>query len=533
VNIAHRIRTQAQKLPEKKAVVFGTSSYTFREFEERSNQMANYFVSLGITKGTRTLLFVKPCLDFSVMTFALFKVGAIPVLIDPGMGIRNLLKSVAQVRPQALISLSVVHKLRRVIRSPFATVKIHLSPEQISGNIGEFSKTFDPVDVSMDDFSAILFTSGGTGIPKGVEYTHGILNAQTEILQELFSLTPKDTDLPGFPLFALFTLAMGMTSVIPDMDPTKPSQCDPAKLVKNILTHQVTFCAGSPAIWERVGLYCVKNNIQLGSVKYIVMFGAPMRAEIHQLFRKVLPKGDTYTPFGATECLPVSLISGKEVLNKTAALTNRGAGVCIGHAVPNAAIKIINISDIPETVLSEIPAGTPGEIIVHGPMVTPSYFEMPEETRKAKISFEGKLWHRMGDIGYIDQEKRLWFLGRKAHRVPVKEQTLWPIEIEAIFNQHAEVKRSALVQFHGTPGLVIERRDGNMKMSPRFFSELLELGRSHERAQLIRDFWLSSAFPVDIRHNIKIDRTKLSAMVTEGSSLCRKNLSRRWRASST
>ncbi|MFL5785935.1 MAG: fatty acid CoA ligase family protein [Bacteriovoracaceae bacterium] len=533
MNIAHRIRTQALNLPDKKAVVFGSSSYTFSEFEERSNQMANYFVSIGITKGTRTLLFVKPCLDFSVITFALFKVGAIPVLIDPGMGIKNLLKSVAQVKPEAMIAISIVHKIRTFIRAPFATVKIKLSPEQIASDMGVFPKTFEPVTVTMEDFSAILFTSGGTGIPKGVEYTHGILNAQTEILQKLFSLTPNDTDLPGFPLFALFTLAMGMTSVIPDMDPTKPAQCDPAKLVKNILTHQVTFCAGSPAIWERVGQYCVKNNIQLGSVKYIVMFGAPVRAEIHQLFRKVLPKGDTYTPYGATECLPVSLISGKEVLNKTAALTDRGAGVCIGHAVPNAEIKIINISDIPETSLSELSPGTPGEIVVKGPMATPSYFELPEETRKAKIHSDGKLWHRMGDIGYIDQEKRLWFLGRKAHRVPIKEQTLWPIEIEAIFNQHAEVKRSALVRFNDTPGLVIERRDGNMNMSPRFFSELLELGKSHERSQLIRDFWLSSALPVDIRHNIKIDRTKLSAMVTEGPSLCRKNLSRRWHASST
>lgn len=533
MNIAHRIRTQAQNLPDKKAVIFGNSSYTFREFEERSNQMANYFVSLGITKGTRTLLFVKPCLDFSVITFALFKVGAVPVLIDPGMGIKNLLRSVAQVKPHALISISIVHKIRRFIRKPFATVKFKLSPEKIASDIRRYPKTFEPVMVTMDDYSAILFTSGGTGIPKGVEYTHGILNAQTEILQSLFSLTPKDIDLPGFPLFALFTLAMGMTSVIPDMDPTRPAQCDPAKLVKNILTHQITFCAGSPAIWERVGQYCVKNNIQLGSVKYIVMFGAPVRAEMHELFRKVLTRGDTFTPYGATECLPVSLISGKEVLNETSALTHRGAGVCIGRAVPGAEIKIINISDIPETSLSELPSGTPGEIVVNGAIVTPSYFEMPDETRKAKIHSEGKLWHRMGDIGYIDEKKRLWFLGRKAHRVSVKQETLWPIEIEAIFNLHPEVKRSALVQFHDTPGLVIERRDGNMNMTPRFFSELLELGRSQERAHLIRDFWLSSAFPVDIRHNIKIDRTKLSAMVTEGPSLCRKNLSRRWHVSST
>lgn len=528
MNIALRIRRQASILPDKKAVIHGDSFYTFREFEERSNQMANYFQSIGISRGMRTLLFVKPCLDFSVITFALFKIGAIPVLIDPGMGIRNLLNSIAQVKPEAMIAIDLVHWIRRFKRAPFKDVKINVFLDELSRELKKFPKTFDPVDVSPSDFSAILFTSGGTGIPKGVEYTHGILNAQTDILQELFSLTPADTDLPGFPLFALFTLAMGMTSVIPDMDPTKPAQCDPAKIVRNILKHQITFCAGSPAIWERVGRYCVAHNIQLGSLKHVVMFGAPVRAEIHALFQKVLTKGDTYTPYGATECLPVSLIRGSEVLRETAELTREGKGVCIGRAVPGAVIKIISISDIPEANLSELPRGSVGEIAVRGPMVTPSYFEMYEETRKAKISADG-LWHRMGDLGYLDEKDRLWFLGRKGHRVG----DFYSIAVEGIFNRHPEIKRSALVRFHDTPGLVIERHDGKISMSLRFLQELRELGQTNEKTAVICDFWLSSAFPVDIRHNIKIDRLKLSAQITEGSTLCRKNLSKRWHASST
>lgn len=540
MNIAFRIREQSKIRPDKLAVVYGDSSYSFREFEERSNQMANYFESIGINRGKRTLLFVKPCLDFSVITFALFKVGAIPVLIDPGMGMKNLLTSISQVKPTALISLGAVHWIRRILRGPFSSVKIKVSLDPVGGkthylykNLTSFSREYSPVEVSPDDYSAILFTSGGTGIPKGVEYTHGILNAQTECLQRLFKLTPSDVDLPGFPLFALFTLAMGMTSVIPDMDPTKPAKCDPRKLVRNILTHQITFCAGSPAIWERVGRYCVKNNIQLGSVKHVVMFGAPVRAEIHELFRRVLVNGDTYTPYGATESLPVSLISGSEVLSETAAKTRNGEGVCIGRAVPRAEIKIIAISDIPEGQISELSQGMTGEIVVTGPLVTPSYFQMKEETEKSKIKSRDHLWHRMGDMGYIDAENRLWFLGRKAHRVPFQGELLYPISIEAIFNRHKDVKRSALVRFHDSPGLVIERHDGNINLSPQFLGELLALGKTHEKARLIENFWLSSGFPVDIRHNIKIDRLKLSTLVTKGTTLCQKNLSRRWHASST
>jgi acyl-CoA synthetase (AMP-forming)/AMP-acid ligase II len=529
VNIAVRIQEQAILLPEKKAVIHGHTFYTFREFEERSNQMAHYFESIGINRGKRTLLFVRPCLDFTVITFALFKIGAIPVLIDPGMGVKNLLHSIGQVKPHAMIAIDLVHWIRRIKRGPFTSVQVNVFLDDLFSGMKSFPKTYNPVRVTSDDPSAILFTSGGTGIPKGVEYTHGILNAQTEILQRIFKLTSSDIDLPGFPLFALFTLAMGMTSVVPDMDPTRPAHCDPKKLVKNILTHQITFCAGSPSIWERVGKYCVENNIQLGSVKYVVMFGAPVRAEIHELFQKVLIRGDTYTPYGATECLPVSLMKGSDVLRETAELTREGQGVCVGAPVPGAEVKIITISDIPEDHLSERPRGERGEIVISGNMVTPSYFEMEEETKKAKIIVAGRRWHRMGDVGYLDQKNRLWFLGRKAHRVG----NLFPLEIEATFNQHPEVKRSALVNFHGTSGLVIERLDGNISMSSQFLQELTVLGKTNEKVRQVKNFWLSRAFPVDIRHNIKIDRLKLSAEVSRGFRICQNKLSRRYPASST
>lgn len=551
MNIALRIAEVAKKMPHKKSVVFSRAVgnsyeypfYTFEQFEARSSQMAHFFLSIGIKKGMRTLLFVKPCLDFSVITFALFKIGAVPVLIDPGMGVKNLLNSIQQVAPEAFISIPKGHWLRRLKSSYFHTVKINIAFEEMLNtfNLYEkletFSTSFPPVEVSDTDQSAILFTSGGTGTPKGVIYNHGIMNAQTDALKEMFHLDETQTDLPAFPLFALFTLAMGMTSVIPDMDPTKPSQCDPKKLVKNILDNQITFVAGSPAIWERVGQYCVKHKIQLGSLKHVVMFGAPVRAEIHQLFKKVLTTGDTYTPYGATECLPVSLISGSEVLGGKYLLTLQGEGTCIGQAVPGVSIKIIKTSDIPENELHELPAGNYGEIIVSGKQVTPAYFEMREETHKAKILVAGKLWHRMGDMGYLDAENNLWFLGRKSHLVETNDQVFFPIQVEAIFNQHPQIRRTALISINKdgatAPGLVIERHDGQTKMPTHFLKDVMQLGGNHEKSRFISDFFLSSAFPVDIRHNIKIDRLKLSSWAREGGFTCLKQISKRFPGSST
>ncbi|HXH30272.1 MAG TPA: fatty acid CoA ligase family protein [Bacteriovoracaceae bacterium] len=535
MNIALRIRDVSRIFPQKKSVVFSQRrpdgqydypSYTFCEFESRSNQMANKFAKLGIGPGTRTLLFVKPCLDFSVITFALFKVGAVPVLIDPGMGLASLLRSVEQVKPRALVSIGKVHWMRRVLRRAFRSVEINISLEQVYGNThhlyqnlaGE-SEEFEPVEREETDLSAILFTSGGTGSPKGVLYTHGILNAQTDALKSMFALSPGDTDLPGFPLFALFTLAMGMTSVIPDMDPTKPAACDPQKIVTNIQDSKATFVAGSPIIWERVGKYCLEQKIQLGSVKQVVMFGAPVRSEIHQMYQQILPHGDTYTPYGATECLPVSLISGSEVLAGKQLLSLQGKGTCVGKAVPGVEIKILDVSDSPKTSLDEVAPDMVGEIAVSGRQVTRGYFELEEETVKSKIAVDDILWHRMGDLGWLDGENNLWFLGRKAHRVETREGRFYPLEVEAVFNQHPEVRRSALVgiELAGEKqlGVVIERRDQSSHMEKKFLNELRELAMRTEATQKVSAIFLHSNFPVDVRHNIKIDRLKLSSWAKE------------------
>ena len=217
--------------------------------------------------------------------------------------------------------------------------------------------------------AAILFTSGGTGRPKGVVYTHKIYTEQTRLLQELFNLTDSEIDLPCFPLFSLFTLCMGMTSCIPDMNPSQPAKADPQQLIQNIMDNKVTFMAGSPAIWEALGKYCEKNKITLPSVKYLVMFGAPVRNKLHKRFSKILPNGTTYTPYGATESLPVANISGKIILEQTAALTEQGKGTCVGVPVPGVEVSIIEISDDIIENISKAKILKPyeiGEIIVKG-----------------------------------------------------------------------------------------------------------------------------------------------------------------------
>ena len=515
MNIAERLITAAKRTPTKNAIIDTRTkqSITFAELDDKIARICQGLLDRGFKPGQRTLLFVKPSLDFHALVFSLFRLGIIPVLIDPGMGRKNLLAAIEHTKPEAMIAESVVHWISYFFKKPFASIKFRLKSSQVKSLL-KSEKANKVALVDPQSTAAILFTSGGTGKPKGVVYTQDIFEQQTIRLQKMFELTNNDVDLPGFPLFSLFTLAMGMTTLIPDMDPTKPGQCDPAKLIKNIQDYQATFVAGSPAIWSRVADYANEHKIQLPSIKQVVMFGAPVRSELHQSLLNIIPKGNTYAPYGATEALPLCLSDGKWLLANTKDFTNIGAGTCVGRAIENVQIKIIKITNDAIDVLEDdhvLPTDHIGEIIVRGDTVTKTYDQMPEATLKAKIkNSDGGLWHRMGDVGYIDNSGLLWFCGRKAHIVYFNEQLFTPIQVEAVFNQHPVVKRSALIGInHKSLAIVIETKDG-IKRDDELKKSLLNFAKDSVHTRSVQKVFFSRQFPVDVRHNIKIDRQKLS-----------------------
>jgi acyl-CoA synthetase (AMP-forming)/AMP-acid ligase II len=163
----------------------------------------------------------------------------------------------------------------------------------------------------------------------------------------------------------------------------------------------------------------------------------------------------------------------------------------------------------------EVGSGTIGEIVVRGPVVTRSYAGNAQETRLAKIPDGEGFWHRMGDMGYLDPQGRLWFCGRKAHRVPTAQAMLYTIPCEAIFNEHPQVRRSALIGLGNhpdrkTPVIVVEPA-GRIRDQQRLFAELRDLAKANPLTEQIEHFLLHHAFPVDIRHNAKIFRERLAA----------------------
>jgi acyl-CoA synthetase (AMP-forming)/AMP-acid ligase II len=252
----------------------------------------------------------------------------------------------------------------------------------------------------------------------------------------------------------------------------------------------------------------------------VISAGAPVPAAVLKRFAALLPAdGEIFTPYGATEALPVSSIGSREVLGETGAMSGEGHGVCVGRPVRSITLAIIPISDGPVDTWSDelaLPAWEVGEITVRGPQVSKEYLNRPEATRMAKIAGpEGTVWHRMGDVGYLDDSGRIWFCGRKTHRVQTSKGALYTIPVEGVFNTHPKVFRTALVGLgpkgSQQPVLCVELETKTSKAEQELIRrELLELGSRYPHTKQIREILFHPAFPVDIRHNAKIFREKLA-----------------------
>lgn len=536
VNVAAYLKRNAEKRPDDTAVANPAgkkngrviyAQLTFGQLDRESDALAHGFESIGIKRGIRTILMVRPGLEFFSVIFALFKTGAVPVVVDPGMGLRRMLNCLRESDPQAFIGIPTAHVMRIFCPGVFRGIKtcVTVGSRWFWGGISQKRimrhdlGAYPLVQTKADEIAAILFTTGSTGPAKGVVYTHGNFDAQLRQIESHLNLSADDVDLSTFPLFALFWPALGITSIIPDMDPTRPALVNPEKIITAIKDRQVTQMFASPALLNRVGTYGKHNGVHLPSLRRVISAGAPVSAETIEQFAAMLSdEAEIHTPYGATEAVPIISIRSKEILSETRQLSDRGFGTCIGYPINDIAVQLIRITDDPiEKWSDDLPVSENeiGEITVKGPLVTRRYFNRPGATALAKIIDGNGFWHRMGDLGRRDEKGRIWFYGRKSHRVITEDGTLFTVPCEAIFNTHPEVYRSALVGVgppaRKKPVMCIELIDARkMSFKDKITSELLATARHNEITRQIKTVLFHRSFPVDIRHNSKIFREKLA-----------------------
>jgi acyl-CoA synthetase (AMP-forming)/AMP-acid ligase II len=538
-NIAAPLAELARERPDAPALILprGThrpgpyreSGWTYSQLDAEASRLARGLLKLGLQPGMRVALLVPPGLEFYALTFALFRAGAPVVLIDPGLGAMGLGACLDQAAPDAFIGVTRAHLARLFFGWGRKSIKLRVT---VGPRLGWGGYTLSQVrhegKASVLDLgpglagsqamAAVLFTSGSTGPAKGAVYTHANFAAQVEALRGHFGIRPGEVDIPTFPLFGLFGPALGMTAVIPEMDFTRPALVDPVRIFNVADQYRATNLFGSPALLRRLAFSPEARERKLATLRRVISAGAPVPAAVLRQLEPLLSPGALiHTPYGATEALPVSDITHREILDETAPLTDEGKGVCVGRPVPGMEVRILPLTDSPIPNWDEslaLPPGEIGEIAVRGPVVTASYFGRPAHTASHKIHGPSGVWHRMGDVGYLDGRGRVWFCGRKSQRVETIAGTLFTIPCEGVFNAHPAVLRSALVGVPAgggaEPVLCVELQASARGIDQqKLIEQLLEMGSRHQHTRGIRKILIHSAFPVDVRHNAKIFREKL------------------------
>lgn len=523
-NVASHLKEASVRLPDKKAILsakaHGFSERSFLELYQDVQASAAFLKSKGVGKGDKTLLFVRSGYELVVLAFSLFFLGAVPVIIDPGMGLKSVLRCIGSTRPSHMVGIPVVHWISRCFRKPFQSVRhrIFVRPNMFSSSAFApgTGKELSPQDSSPDELAAIVFTSGSTGPPKGVCCMHRTFNGQISMLKENFGMQEGEVDMATLPIFALFNPALGITTVIPEMNPSRPAQASAKSLVETLLDHDVTTAFASPVIGRKIAKWCKDNKVRLPLMNRFFLAGAPSPPQLVENLVSVMDNGKVIIPYGATEALPLSFCDHLDVM-KTRKGTEEGKGSCLGKPLPGVSIKLFPVSSSPfADEVNNVSHGEVGEICVSGPTVTQEYYRMPGATLDSKFKKESRAYHRMGDLGYLDADGNLRFLGRKAERIETVGGPLETERCEPIVNAIEGVQRSALIgignQNPKIPCIVVEpsKGFGDRESKDEMQRKILSMLNISLPQHKIERVLFEKSLPVDARHNAKIHRLALA-----------------------
>ncbi|HEV8355516.1 MAG TPA: fatty acid CoA ligase family protein [Gemmatimonadales bacterium] len=501
----------------------GWRSVTFSELEALANRYASGLARAGVRLGDRVLYLLWPSIEGYAAFYALLRLGAIPAFIDPRMGLRPLLASVRAIRPRVVIAEPVFHALRLIARRPFATAEVLITSGRRLMPGSRSLRTFrsegeetTAVKAGPGDECYLPFTSGATGPAKGVFYTHGMVRAQIGLVREVCAWREGMSAVMCYAPFVAYALADGLTAILPDIDFSQPAAARPSRIVEALTAHRAECAFASPIVWMHLVRHCEKEHVKLPDLRRAVASGAPVQPGLHQRLARIIhPEGRLYTPYGATEAMPVTTADSL-TLADTWQQTRDGSGTCVGKPLPGIEVRVIRVTDEPIPDWSDdlcVAPGAIGELVVGGSVVSPAYADRPDETSRAKIRRGGEVLHRMGDLGRVDEEGRVWFCGRKSHRLETRAGMLAPVPLENIFNEHPNVFRAAVIGL-GPPGAAVPvacvELERGATFTSRLEAELIELADATCFKGVVTRFLPHPGFPVDPRHNAKIKREELA-----------------------
>lgn len=493
---------------------------TFSQFHAEVGRIAAGLVELGLAKGDRVALMVPPGVDLAVCVYACWRIGAVVVVVDAGLGVRGMTRALASANPKYLIGIPRALAGARTLRWPGIRISTRpLAP--VAARFLKVAATLDdlrrrgrgrslPQPPTSDDVAGIGFTSGATGPAKGVVYRHRRLQAQRDALVDLYGIEDTDRLVAAFGPFSLFGPIMGIPSVVPDVEVTSPGSLTASALADAVVAIKATLVFASPAALANVvataGSLSSVQREALGAVRLVMSAGAPVPASVLRAAGRVMPNSQLHTPYGMTEVLPVADISLTEIEG-----VGPGNGVCVGHPVGEVEVAIAPLAaGGAATGLLTTESGVVGEVCIRAAHMRDGYDKL-WMTQEAASQPAG--WHRSGDVGHLDGSGRLWIEGRMRDIVTTAAGPVTPVGIEHAVAALPQVAHAAAVGVgpSGTQVLVVVLVLSSGGSKPGLADEdVADRVRAQAKPHDVAAVLTVSSIPVDKRHNSKIDRPRVA-----------------------
>lgn len=491
-NIVEKLFENAEKFPQKMAIIHKNEKITYSELAKDVKQYAQSFLEQGLQKCDKVLIFVPMTVELYKILAAIFYIGAVAVFVDAWADKNRLNQALMIVPckafigcPKAFILKLFSEKIRKV---PLNFVSKHIKK----------AKKSHPIEsVCLKDTALITFTTGSTGLPKAAKRTHEFLLEQHYVLKKHLSPKDNDVDLASLPIFVLHNLACGTTSVIPDFNPQKPADINPEKILRDIKKYNINTSVGSPRFYEKLAEYGEINGLER-----VFTGGAPVFPKLAKLLQEKFNNTNVEIVYGSTEAEPIASISTKELLNFNGKVQD---GLYVGKPIENINVKIIEPIDEPVANFESLwlRTGKIGEICVEGNHVLKEYFNSDKAQKHNKINYNGQIWHRTGDAGYLDEDGRLFLMGRVKNRFEVNGKTVYVFPIENALLEITGIELGTVIKKGDEIILCVETNLEHEKLE----QELKSRGFVFDKLVILKHI------PRDPRHNSKIDYDKLKQIV--------------------
>ena len=516
MNILEKLLERVEQSPDKTAIIDRDgASISFAELEREGAKLATLLEKRGVKPGDAVLVLVPMGIGLYVTLGAVFRLGAVVMVVDPSAGLAHIERCCKLNPPRALIGAPVAQALSLLIPSMrFVALRITTRGWWPGASAWATKDRLEPrpmIEPASRDTPALLtFTSGTTGIPKAAIRSHGLLLAQLAALEGLLEGQANDVDLATLPIVALANLAAGMTTVIAAANLRKPGAIRAGPVLEQIRRYRITRTAASPALLERLADFALEHGQTLPSLRRVFSGGGPVFPRTLEKLSRVAPNAKLVSVYGSTEAEPIAHIAFDELGPSNLEAMKSGCGLLVGKPVPEIDLRILEnrhdqtlaFSSQAELDRASLGPNRIGEIIVSGAHVLPGYLHAQGDS-ETKIWVDGRVWHRTGDAGQIDEQGRLWLAGRANAKISDARGQIYPFSVECAALEFPGVARCALIEHRTKRVLCVQWRD-----NPQAESLITTL--SWANLDEVRNV---SSLPMDARHNAKVDLKKLRAML--------------------